>query len=430
MTHAEHALNCLNYQSLILSSGQSETYFEDDYDAPFKTNPHFASWCPALGPHHLLKFEPGKKPLLIYYSPDDYWHAHKKLNASFWTSSFEVIKAKSLEKAWKSLGDLRFSVFLGNDTTYAKVHNIQINCQLMTFRLNWFRRFKSQYEILCLSEANRLAATGHIAARKAFLNGASEYEIHMAYLQALECIDTDLPYTGIVALDKNSATLHYHGKETKKNGSVLLIDSGATFQNYCADVTRTYTQKNCHPIFVSLKKEVEQMQQDLCASVKPGLNFAHLHEECHLKIAEILKNLGIFKIQNKLEKCAQHEITKVFMPHGLGHMLGVQVHDIGGKQLDEQGNPAPPLDTSQKKSNLYGSLRFIGILQPKMVVTIEPGIYFIPLLLNKFKKTSPHAKEINWNLIEELIPYGGIRVEDDVLTTEKSNKNLTREFLP
>ncbi|APJ02566.1 Xaa-Pro dipeptidase [Silvanigrella aquatica] len=426
MHDAEKALTALNYRSLLLGAGEPFLYFSDDNNAPFRSNPHFAHWCPAKGPHHLLKFEPGKKPLLVYYSPDDYWHAHEKLGNPFWASEFDIIEVGSVDKIWESLGDLNYAVFLGNETKYAQTKNIKINCELMEARLNWYRRFKSNYEIQCLSEANKMGAKGHFAAKEAFLSGASEYEIHMQYLNAIECVDTDLPYTGIVALDQNGAILHYHGRDKKRNGSVLLIDSGASYYHYGSDITRTYGNKNCDPLFLELISETEKLQKNLCSAVKKGLYFPSLHEQCHIRIAEILENLGILKISGDYETALHDGITKIFLPHGLGHMLGIQVHDIGGKQLDELGHPAP-----QNPPNiLYRSLRFVGTLEESVVVTIEPGIYFIPTLLNQFKQNNKHADKINWGLIEKLIPFGGIRIEDDVVPIGNGQRNLTREYLP
>lgn len=427
MRDADKALSAHNYRSLILGAGEPFRYFSDDCFAHFKPNPHFAHWCPAQGPHHVIKYEIGKKPLLYYYSPDDYWHLHIPLENQFWVSCFDIIEVNSVNKIWELLGDLNYSVFLGNETKYAKIKNAKINCELIEARLNWYRRYKSNYEIKCLSEANQIAAKGHIAAKEAFYSGASEYEIHLSYLSAIECVDTELPYTGIVALNKNGAILHYHGRNKNRNGSVLLIDSGASFNNYGADITRTYANdKMCNKVFLELLSELEKLQQYLCSLVKIGLYFPSLHETCHIKIAEILENLNIINISGDYETALREGITKIFMPHGLGHMLGIQVHDIGGKQLDEQGNPAPqnPPDV------LYNSLRFVGTLEQSVVITIEPGIYFIETLLNQFRKSNKHADKINWKLVDELIPFGGIRIEDDVVPMGASNFNLTRTFLP
>jgi Xaa-Pro dipeptidase len=426
MRDADIILQAQNYKSLLLGAGEPFTYFSDDSHAPFRVNPHFAHWCPANGPYHVIKYESGKKPILVYYSPDDYWHLHTKLENTFWTSEFEIREVTTLDKIWDSLGDLSYSVFIGNDTKFAATKNIKLNCELVEARLNWYRRFKSNFEIFCLSEANKLAATGHNAAKVAFLSGASEYEIHMAYLSAIECTDHDLPYTGIVALNQNGAILHYHGRNKNRNGQVLLIDSGAKFFHYGSDITRTYATNQCDPLFLELLAETEKIQQELCHEVKSGLYFPTLHEQCHLKLASALEKVGILKISGDYELALKEGITKVFMPHGLGHMLGVQVHDIGGKQLNESGSFAP----ENPPNVLYRSLRFVGTLENSVVVTIEPGIYFIQSLLNQFKQNSKHANKINWDIIEKLTPYGGIRIEDNVVPLQDSYRNLTREYLP
>ena len=110
------------------------------------------------------------------------------------------------------------------------------------------------------------------------------------------------------------------------------------------------------------------------------------------------------------------------MPHGLGHHLGIQVHDVGGKLAGPDGaTQAPPPE--------YPTLRTTRTLEPRQVITIEPGLYFIPMLLRPFRE-GEHAARFDWSLIDELSVFGGIRVEDDVLVTEGAPRNFTREVLP
>lgn len=426
MNEASKAMAALNYQTLIIGSGTPTPYFEDDYDSPFKTNPHFAHWCPAKGPFHLLKFEPGKKPILAFYSPDDFWHIQEKFEPSYWGDMFEVKVINDKTKLWAALGNTTSAVFVGNDTKWAEVYGVKTNCALLTARLNWYRRYKSEYEVLCLSEANKLAAKGHQVAKDIFIEGGSEYEIHMAYLLAMQASDSELPYGSIVALNKNAAILHYHGKQNTRNGNLLLIDSGASYQNYGSDITRTYATQNSDPIFLQILDKTISMQKQLANDVKPGTFYPELHEKCHLMIAKILEETGVLNLQGNYQMAFENGLTKTFLPHGLGHMLGIQVHDIGGKQLDEQGNV---LQLKKNDPN-YRTLRFIGTLEENVVVTIEPGIYFIPLLLDKLKEDTKLSHHVNWNIIDKLIPYGGIRIEDDVLVTKDGNRNLTREVLP
>lgn len=424
---ANKTLSALNYQGLILGSGTAYTYFEDDMNAPFQTNPHFAHWCPAKGPHHFIKYVPGKKPLLIYYSPDDFWHIHERLSNPFWAEYFDIIEVGTLDKIWAALGDVSGCVFIGNETKYAIASGIKTNCAFAVARLNWHRRIKTKYELVCIREANKKASVGHKAAHEAFLYGGSEYEIHMAYLQAIGTTDFDLPYQGIVGLNENAAVLHYHGREHKKNGNVLLIDSGASYLHYPADITRTYCKDNVHPVFKQLLDHVEQLQRELCSDVKIGVFFPDLHYKCHLLVSRALHEVGVFHniSPTQYDTIVEQGITKAFFPHGLGHMLGIQVHDIGGKQLDENGNLAPKLE----KHTAYQSLRYLGSLEEHNVVTIEPGIYFIPMLLKNLKAHKEKSQFINWKLVEELIPFGGIRIEDEVVPTQNGAYNITREFL-
>jgi Xaa-Pro dipeptidase len=425
MKDAEHALNALNYSCLVLGSGEPFIYYTDDSQANFVTNPHFASWCPLKGPHHFIKYEPTKKPLLIHYSPDDFWHEHEKLNDPFWLSYFDIIEIKDRDKLWSALGNVSGGCFLGNETKYADASGISVNCQLLNSRMNWYRRYKSDYEIHCLSEANHIAAKGHVAAKNCFLDGGSEFDIHMQYLSAIKMTEEYLPYQSIVGLNKNAAILHYRSKQHINNGKVLLIDAGAKHNHYCSDITRTYTSAECDPLFKQLCKMTIEMQNDLVNEIKSNLYFPLLHDTCHLKVAAILDELKVIYMDGNYQEAVDLGITKAFFPHGLGHMLGVQVHDIGGKQLDEQGNIAP---LNKMKSN-YRSLRFVGTLEENSVVTVEPGIYFIKMLLKPIKDDPKLSKFINWNLVEKLIPCGGIRIEDDILVTKNGNRNLTHEHL-
>jgi len=417
----------LNYDGLILGSGTTSFYFEDDMTLPFQTNPHFAHWCPAKGPHHFIKYTPGQKPLLVYYSPDDFWHIHERLNSPFWEDCFEIVEVNTKDDLWKNLGNIANYVFIGDEIKYAEASEIKVNCQFLTARLNWNRRRKSEYEIHCIEEANAMASKGHKAAKSAFFSGGSEYEIHMSYLNAIGVIDQDLPYPGIVGVDKNAAILHYHGREHKKDGHVLLIDSGASYLHYPADITRTYCQENTHSVFKDLLACTEALQKDLCDDVKIGAFFPDLHYKCHTLVAQSLHECGILQNVNVSDynKLVDEGLTKAFLPHGLGHMLGVQVHDIGGKQIDENGNIAPKLD----KKTTYKSLRYLGYLEENNVITIEPGIYLIPSLLKNISKHQYFNRVVNWELVEQLIPFGGIRIEDEVVPTKQGAYNITRKFL-
>ena len=137
-------------------------------------------------------------------------------------------------------------------------------------------------------------------------------------------------------------------------------------------------------------------------------------------MAALLAEAGILRIP--AEEAFEKGLTYPFLPHGLGHLLGIQVHDVAGRQVDREGTIAPP-------PARHPALRTTRVIEERMVFTIEPGLYFIPMLLEPFR-AGTHSAAFDWALVDRLIPSGGIRIEDNVFVGKDANRNLTREFLP
>lgn len=425
LAYAEKALAANALDALVISSGAPYTHFADDQDAPFRPTPHFRHYCPLTGPHHALVIRPGRKPLLVRYAPEDFWYEQLSLEAiwggtPFWTEGFELIEAPSLDAVWEAVGQPANAGYIGNETDRAATAGLALNPTGLTAYLDWGRAYKSEYEIHCMEEATILGAKGHLAGRKAFLAGASELEIHQAFAQGVGCLDHELAFSSIVALNEKGATLHYENKRTLRNGKTMILDCGARVRDYASDITRTVTSRTCDARFQALVAGMEKLQLELCAGVKSGLPFGQLHHQAHLKVATLLKEAGI--VTANPEEAVAKGFSRAFLPHGLGHHLGIQVHDVGGKLAGPDGTfQAPPAE--------YPSLRTTRTLEPRQIVTIEPGLYFIPMLLRPFRE-GEHASRFNWQLIDELSAFGGIRIEDNVLVTEGTPRNLTREHLP
>ena len=197
----------------------------------------------------------------------------------------------------------------------------------------------------------------------------------------------------------------------------FLLDAGASYNGYASDISRTCADGT--ELVEALIVSVDAMQRRLCAGARNGVSFVSLNDLAHRLLAEILQEHGIIR-------CSSDEgygkgVTRSFLPHGLGHLLGLQVHDPGG-HLKEPGNEngSPPDE--------HPMLRLSRTLEPGFVVTIEPGLYFIPSLLEELRR-SPNGKLVDWDCVETLLPYGGIRVEDNVLITDGETRNLTRPAL-
>ena len=155
------------------------------------------------------------------------------------------------------------------------------------------------------------------------------------------------------------------------------------------------------------------MQLDLCARIRTGMAYEELHDESHRQVSRLLKEAGVVKAS--AEEIDQQGISRIFYPHGLGHSLGLQTHDVGC------------LTTKPKAENPF--LRNTSKIEDGQVFTIEPGLYFIDTLLAPLKN-DPRGKLVDWNLVEQLSPLGGIRIEDDVLVTGETTRNFSREVLP
>jgi Xaa-Pro dipeptidase len=407
----EKALADSGFGSLVVSSGAPFTYFADDRDAPFEPVPHFAHWCPLGGPHHLLELVPGRKARLIRHAPEDYWYEQGGVTDPFWLGAFRFEEAGSVEAAWKALGRPTKAAYVGNETERAAAAGLAVNPETLTSRLDWVRSYKDEYEVRCLEEATVLGALGHRSAREAFLAGASELEIHQAFVRAVGCTEAQLPYTTIVALDEKGATLHYESKRSVRDGRVLLLDAGAQSRRYASDITRTTPAPACDTRFAELVRRVDALEQELAGAALPGRPYLEVHLEAHHGVARILSDLRLVRLP--AEEVLAKGYTHPFFPHGVGHHLGIQVHDVAGHQADPAGAPAPP-----PKHHPY----------LRNTRTIEPGIYFIPMLLRPFR-SGPDASVFDWEAIDALAPLGGVRVEDNVVVTASGPRNLTRERL-
>ena len=417
----EKILAELALDQLVIGAGTPHYYAEDDATAPFRTYHHFTHWCPLQGEGHLLVIRPGRKPVLHYFSPVDYWHEHATIGDEYWTDGFDIQAAGDEAGIWRAVAGLKNAAYMGAELERANQHGLKTSVSGLKPRLDWERSFKSDYEIMATAEASRSAAIGHKAAHQAFLAGGSELDIHVAYLGAIRATEHDLPYEAIVGLDEKCAVLHYRNKRDGVKGHTMLIDSGDRFVGYASDITRTYAAPSAHPVFKALVTGMNDLQLTTAAAVKPNTPFETLHALSHVKLGELLLKTGILRGVSATD-AAEREMTAPFFPHGLGHQLGIFVHDVAGKQLDRLG-------TESKPNPKWKYLRTNRVLAERCLVTIEPGLYFIDSLLAPCK-AGPERAHFDWPLIEALTPMGGIRIEDDVVVTATGHRNLTREFLP
>ena len=409
-----------NIETLIIHSGQAHRQFLDDMDYPFKVNPHFKSWVPVTdNPNCWVVIDGVSKPKLVFYRPVDFWHKVPQVPNDFWTDAFEIVLLTKADHIAEHLPTaLERAAYIGEHIDVAEVLNIGVlNPEEMLSYFHYHRAYKTDYEMYCLREANRIAVKGHLAAKQAFLAQRSEYDIQIDYLQAIKQTENEVPYGNIVALNENASILHYTMLEQQppQHFKSFLIDAGANCHGFASDITRTYAFADNE--FAKLISAVNDQQLAIIEKVKPGVSYVDLHLQMHLLIAQVLSDFDIVKLS--ASEIVEKGISSTFFPHGLGHFIGSQVHDVGGFMSDERGTHiAAPQD--------HPFLRCTRTIEARQVMTIEPGLYFIDSLLEELKATE-NGHYVNWSKVAQFKPYGGIRIEDNIIVHQNYAENMTRD---
>jgi len=337
----------------------------------------------------------------------------------FWADHFDIRVVHEIKDIARHLPqELDDCILLGEIEDDAHAFGIErINPASALNILHFDRGVKTAYEIECMRAASRRAVKGHRKAAKSFQTGRSEFDIHLDYCRAVGQADLELPYGNIIALNENGAVLHYQHQSRSKpaEGRSFLIDAGASIFGYASDITRTYAKEDGE--FSNLIARFDQLQQELVAEVRAGFDFAQLHILCHRKIAELLVEFKLAK--GSTDALIEAGVTAAFYPHGLGHLLGIQVHDVGGHMGDDSGTIIDP-------PSGHPFLRLTRTLKVDQVLTIEPGLYVIDMLQESLVGTPAHGM-INRQRLAWLRPYGGIRIEDNVRVLADGCENLTRD---
>jgi Xaa-Pro aminopeptidase len=284
------------------------------------------------------------------------------------------------------------------------------------------RSVKDPYEIEEIEATMETAWLMHTTAMKMARPGVYEREIAAAIEAIAISHGGRLSFPAIVT--KNGQTLHnhYHGNKLQA-GNLLLVDAGAQSpMGYATDHTRT-----C-PVggkFAPLQKDIYEIvleaEKKAIEAIKPGVTNKSVHMLAATTLAQGLKDIGLMK--GDISSAVEQGAHALFMPHGIGHMMGLDVHD-----MEDLGENYVGYDDQVKRSDIFGTafLRLGRAYQPGFVLTIEPGCYFIPALINKWKGEKKFTEFINYDDLEKHRDFGGIRIEDDILVTQNGHKVLGR----
>ncbi|KAL5335350.1 peptidase M24, structural domain-containing protein [Aspergillus crustosus] len=279
------------------------------------------------------------------------------------------------------------------------------------------REIKDEYELRQIRHANKISGLAHRKILENIHHLSNEGEIEGLFLDT--CVShgaKNQAYEIIAGSGPNAAVLHYVKNDEPLRGRQLVcIDAGAEWNCYASDVTRTIPLGQDWPsVFAKdIYQLVEEMQEECIRGVKVGVRFRDLHELAHVIAIKGLQRLGVLK-DGSVEEIRHSGASSIFFPHGLGHHVGLEVHDVSAQPITTNGRPTrefvPQMSTP--------------LLQEGMVITIEPGVYFNKLALEN-AQTLPLSKYINFDKAEQYIHIGGVRIEDDLLITSAGYENLT-----
>ncbi|KAI0006871.1 peptidase M24, structural domain-containing protein [Xylariaceae sp. FL0662B] len=276
------------------------------------------------------------------------------------------------------------------------------------------RVIKDEYEIALIKKANEVSAVAHKAVLERVKNAKNEYELEGLFVGT--CMSQgakEQAYPSIVASGRSAATLHYvHNDKPLAGKDLLLLDAGAEWSCYAADITRTF------PISGRFTEEsraiyeiVLQMQRDCIAMLKEGVSWDEVHLQAHRIAIDGLLSLGVLK--GDREEILAARTSTAFLPHGLGHYLGMDTHDTGGHP------------NYQDPDSLFRYLRVRRKLPAGSVITVEPGIYFCEFIIRPYLNDPKHAKFIDEKVLDKYWDVGGVRIEDNLLITKTGSVNLT-----
>lgn len=423
---------------VLLQGGESVLRYDTDHEPLFRQESFFHYLFGVKEPdcYGALDLTNKKTILFFPYLPEEYavWmgkiatkdelRATYEVDEVHWVTEIESFLDKFRPSVVYTLSGLNSdskAVHKEFFTTPKGLERYQVDNTKLFPELVECRVFKTRTELDVMRYVNRISSEAHMQVMKRLRPGWHEYQAesvfqHHCYFNG-GC--RNMSYTCICASGNNGATLHYGhaGAPNSKqinDGDMLVFDMGSEYHCYGSDITRSFPANGK---FTEKQRQIYETvlaaQQAVMDALKPGVQWTDMHRLANRVVCEGLKRHGLLK--GDVEDMLKHHIGALFMPHGLGHFLGIDTHDVGGYPHGVERIPEPGLR----------SLRANRAVQPGMVLTVEPGIYFNEATLGPALQDPEKSKFLVADKIREFFGFGGVRIEDDVIITETGNENMT-----
>lgn len=444
---------------IVLEGTKTSNYPDSDNVKPFRQDRYFYYLSGCNEPDCILSYDIAKDWLTLYLPPVNwsrFYYDGRGINAEEALRKYDIDEAKSVltdadgASLWAKIGEPECCPLITLASLHSAKDGIKVKSVDLKRALDKCRLVKDEYEIKMIRKANDISAQAHKDVLLQLHCCSSEAEAEAVYMRrCIANLAKEQSYEPIFGAGENASTLHYI-KNDKPFGKsqLLLIDAGCEWQCYASDVTRTIPINRENPgVWPSkeaeqIYKAVEKIQAECIELMKPGNRFSQVSAEAQRLTIQALLDLGILKGDVKAIEAAG--TGRAFLPHGLGHHVGLEVHDVqppvvikhgcrrsreyGGSSVfrgARQGN-APMMNNEQSSATSIPTKIIDPPMEPGNVITVEPGIYFNGLVLSKYYYSNPsHAKFIDLKVLQRFIHLGGVRIEDDILITKDGNENLT-----
>eukprot|EP01120_Amphizonella_sp_Union-15-10_P016058 TRINITY_DN8360_c0_g1_i2.p1 TRINITY_DN8360_c0_g1~~TRINITY_DN8360_c0_g1_i2.p1 ORF type:complete len:533 (+),score=101.03 TRINITY_DN8360_c0_g1_i2:133-1599(+) len=423
----------------LLEGGKSKMRYDSDHELLFRQESFFQYLFGVKEPdvYGLIDLASKKSYLFIQKLPIEYaiWMG-KILTPEDFKRMYEVDEVRYVDELPHVLKQelnchLIYTLEGGINTdskrkhkgaTFSGIEEFRVDKTAIFPELVECRVHKSPEELKLLKYVNKISSEAHIKVMEMVYPGMKEFEIESTFYHHVYTHGgcRNLSYTCICASGHNGSTLHYGhagapNDKTILDGELVLCDMGAEYHCYCSDITRTFPVNGK---FTENQKIIYEIvldaQQAVIDHIKPGVTWPDMHRLAQRIICTGLAKHGFLK--GDIEELINNKVPALFMPHGLGHFLGLDTHDVGGFAMG--------LERIQDDLSIK-CLRTVRVLEENMVLTVEPGIYFIDALLEPALNDPVLSRYLVSDKIREFMKFGGVRLEDNIIVTKDGCENLT-----